>query len=137
MKDVFHRMFSPAKPPVARLYVTQTGFRTVETQSGDCSENLEMQTMATRLEPVFLTNVLLFIDDFETIRLFPFISPNCCEAMATIKTNPVGSYNIPVATTLRFFPNINTLRISNSRKLGDVETPRNHHGDDRWCMGFY
>lgn len=78
--------------------------------------------MSTRLEPFLLANVLLFIDDFETIRHFPLVSTNCFEVMVFIRTNPVGSFCKPVATILRFFPNINTLRVSISTMLNDVDT---------------
>ena len=41
--------------------------------------------------------------------------------MATIRTNPVGSSDVPVKTILRLFPKINTLHVSKSTMLDDVE----------------
>ena len=78
--------------------------------------------MSTRLEPVYLANVLLHLPDMETLKAFPFISKNCHAAMDTVRRNPVGSAGSRVATILSLFPNINTLVVNNAFQLNKVDS---------------
>ena len=77
--------------------------------------------MAIRLEPFYLANILLFIPDCETIKTFSFVSKNCHKAMLTLKVNP-GKFNRSRTTILKFFPNINTMVLDSSERLGDIDT---------------
>ena len=42
-----------------------------------------------RLEPINLANVVLFVDDAETVAAFTLISKNAHEATRTLRTTPV------------------------------------------------
>ena len=64
--------------------------------------------MPVRLEPAYLANVLLFVDDVETVKAFPFVSKSCLEATLTLKVNP-GAFCFEPRSILKFFPNINTM----------------------------
>ena len=75
---------------------------------GNSQCRTEPQTVSVRLEPVYLANVLLHIDNVETIKAFPFVSKNCHEATLILKTNPAAFCKSPSAI-LRLFPNINTM----------------------------
>ena len=65
--------------------------------------------MPTHLEPIFLANILLHVQDVHTIKSFPFISKNCQVATLTLKTNPAAFSDLPSSHILTYFPNINTL----------------------------
>ena len=72
--------------------------------------------MAVRLEPVYLANVLLHIENCLSLRAFPFVSKNCREATLTLKTNPAWFAHSP-RTILRLFPNINTMVVATFSSL--------------------
>ena len=64
--------------------------------------------MSVRLEPVFLANVLLLIDNAATIKVFPHVSKNCREATLTLKVNPAVFSTSP-RQILKCVPNTNTM----------------------------
>ena len=68
--------------------------------------------MAVRLEPVFLANVLLYIDNDKTIEAFPSVSKGCREAALTLKVNPAAFCEFSWEILWRF-PNINTMVVDN------------------------
>ena len=76
--------------------------------------------MAARLEPVYLANVLLYIDDPDTITDFPFVSKRCREATFVLRVNPAELGYDP-QVVLRLFPNINTLVVSELSNLDEIE----------------
>ena len=63
-----------------------------------------------RLEPIYLANVLLFVDDAETVAAFPLVSKSCREATLTLKVNPAAFSGSPRAILWRF-PN-NTMVVN-------------------------
>ena len=73
--------------------------------------------MTSRLEAVYLANVLLFIKDMNALRAFPLVSKSCQVAMLTLKTNPAVLSHSP-RDILRFFPDINTMVVND---LSSVE----------------
>ena len=76
--------------------------------------------MSTRLEPVYLANVLLFITNKNSFTVFPFVSKRCHEAMLTLKTNPAGFCHKPSAI-LKLFPNINTMVVEEITDFNETD----------------
>ena len=66
--------------------------------------------MTTRLKPIYIANVLLFINDSCPVRNLPLVSKNCHNAMQMLKVNPVQSQWRP-NDIITFFPNINTMAV--------------------------
>ena len=64
--------------------------------------------MATRLEPFYFSNVLLYLNNVETIKSVPLVSKRCHEAMLTLKTNP-AMFSTSPREILKLFPNTNTM----------------------------
>ena len=79
------------------------------------------RSTSLRLEPVFLANVLLFIPNYRTIQLFPFVSKNCHEATLTLKTNP-AAFSFAPREILALFPNINTMVLRWLWSFEDTDT---------------
>ena len=69
------------------------------------------------LEPVYLANILLHVDNVKSIKAFPFASKNCHEAMLSLKVNPASFCWEPPAI-IKFFPNINTMVVKNLMCFG-------------------
>ena len=74
-----------------------------------------------RLEPIYLINVLLFVEDAQANSAFPFVSRNCREATRTVRTNPVSFSGSPRAILMRF-PNTNTMGVNGIACLETSET---------------
>ena len=53
--------------------------------------------MTVLLEPVYLADVLLFIEGVRTAKAFPLISTHCREAALALKTNPVVFAHSPLS----------------------------------------
>lgn len=77
--------------------------------------------MSVTLEPVFLANVLLNLNDVVPIAVFPFISKKCLMATLTLKTNPSWVFSTP-RDILMFFPNINTMVVRDLLCFEDTDT---------------
>ena len=77
--------------------------------------------MSVRLVPIYLANVLLFVDDSETVAAFPLVSKNAHKATLTLKTNPVSFSGSPRAI-LRHFPNIKPMVVNDLAGLETTET---------------
>ena len=76
----------------------------------------------SRLEPFYLLNVVLFIPDFQTLCGLQLVSKMVCSVLSMVKVNPKCSFEQPLATVLKRFPNINTLFIKSPDVLNNTET---------------
>ena len=77
--------------------------------------------MSVRLVPIYLANVLLFVDDSETVAAFPLVSKNAHKATLTLKVNPAAFSTSPRAI-LRHFPNIKPMVVNDLAGLETTET---------------
>ena len=76
--------------------------------------------MRCQLEPSYLANVLLYTADTTNYLDFISVSKACGEAARVLKTNPLGTIDLPVSRTLSLFPNINTLQVRRASQLNVV-----------------
>ena len=77
--------------------------------------------MPVRLEPVFLANVLLCVEDNSVTTMFPFVSRRCHLAMHILKVNP-WMFDESPHTILKFIPNINTIVVESLSLIGQADT---------------
>ena len=77
--------------------------------------------MTTHLEPFFLANILLYVEDSHAIKAFPLVSKSCQTAVLTLKVNP-SHFCDSAHDILTFFPNLNTLVIKDLSQLDSVDT---------------
>ena len=77
----------------------------------------------TRLEPLYLANVLLFTDEATDYPAFFAVARACRDAALILRTNPLGTAALPVRHTLALFPGINTLQVATADQLADADVP--------------
>ena len=77
-----------------------------------------------RLEPVFLSNVLLFFTNVNDVKAFVLVSKPALTATRILKTTPflVSEKPLTITTLLTLFPNINTLSVHSFEHLRAIET---------------
>ena len=100
--------------------------QTKDKPDGGKQSNKDIQQAQTRLEPVFLANVVLFLTDCTTLSEFIRVSRKCRKTLHFLRKNPNISFVkndfclslFELHRTLDLFPNIETLVVSHFTFLG-------------------
>ena len=97
-------------------------------------------TTMTRLEPVFLSNVVLFFTSLDDVTSFGQVSKHALSALRILRKNPIFKSTSPFSCSrlLTVFPNINTLCLPSKQEflsLANLPDTVTAIVIDRWYSG--